>query len=89
MDGRTWSLSEVPEFGSNMIYSCPFISDQWLEPPAVVRQHASCQRSFVALSSQVGRSPDRLVNQSIRVYQSAINGLLATSVKLIHLLLKI
>jgi len=53
MDGRTWSLSEVPEFGSNMICSRPIICDQWLEPPAVVRQHASCQRSFVALSSQV------------------------------------
>lgn len=52
MDGRTWSLSEVPEFGSNMICSCPVIRDQWPEPPAVVSQHVSCQRSFVALSSQ-------------------------------------
>ena len=53
MDGRTWSLSEVPEFGSSMLSSCPIVHDQWLEPPAIVRQHASYQRSFVALSSQV------------------------------------
>ena len=53
MDGRTWSLSEVPEFGNNMLSHCPIVRDQWMEPPAVVRQHASPRRSYVALSSQV------------------------------------
>ena len=53
MDGRTWSLSEVPEFGNNMLSQCPIVRDQWMEPPAVVRQHASPRRSYVALSSQV------------------------------------
>lgn len=52
MDGRTWSLSEVPEFGNNMLSHCPIVRDQWMEPPAVVRQHASPRRSYVALSSQ-------------------------------------
>ena len=53
MEGRTWSLSEVPEFGGNMTSDCPIQSDRWPDPPAVIRQHASCQRSFVALSAQV------------------------------------
>lgn len=52
MEGRTWSLSEVPEFGGNMTSDCPIQSDRWPDPPAVMRQHASCQRSFVALSAQ-------------------------------------
>ncbi|KAM7443523.1 hypothetical protein ABFA07_007737 [Porites harrisoni] len=52
MEGRTWSLSEVPEFGGNMTSDCPIQSDRWPDPPAVIRQHASCQRSFVALSAQ-------------------------------------
>ena len=62
MEGRTWSLSEVPEFGGNMTSDCPIQSDRWLDPPAVIRQHASCQRSFVALSAQV----------SFRVFQPFI-----------------
>ena len=53
MEGRTWSLSEVPEFGGNMTSDCPIQSNRWPDPPAVIRQHASCQRSFVALSAQV------------------------------------
>ena len=53
MEGRTWSLSEVPEFGGNMISDCPIVSDRWPDPPAVVRQHATNQRCFVALSAQV------------------------------------
>lgn len=52
MEGRTWSLSEVPEFGGDMISESPIVSDRWPDPPAVVRQHASSQRSFVALSAQ-------------------------------------
>ncbi|XP_015777297.1 PREDICTED: nuclear pore complex protein Nup155-like [Acropora digitifera] len=52
MEGRTWSLSEVPEFGGNMISDCPIVSDRWPDPPAVVRQHATNQRCFVALSAQ-------------------------------------
>lgn len=52
MEGRTWSLSEVPEFGGNMTSECPILSNRWPDPPAVVRQHASSQRSFVALSAQ-------------------------------------
>lgn len=62
MEGRTWSLSEVPEFGGNMTSDCPIQSDRWPDPPAVMRQHASCQRSFVALSAQV----------SFRVFQPFI-----------------
>lgn len=53
MEGRTWSLSEVPGFGGNVTSDCPIQSDRWPDPPAVIRQHASCQRSFVALSAQV------------------------------------
>lgn len=52
MDGRTWSLSEVPAFGNNLHSHCPIVRDQWMEPPAVVKQHGSPQRSYVALSSQ-------------------------------------
>lgn len=52
MEGRTWSLSEVPGIGSGIISECPILSDRWPDPPAVVRQHASSQRSFVALSAQ-------------------------------------
>ena len=53
MDGRTWSLSEVPEFLDQLIAPCPIISERWPDPPAVVKQHFLPQRSFVVLSAQV------------------------------------
>lgn len=56
MEGRTWSLSEVPEFGGSLISECPIISERWPDPPAVVRQHAATHRSFVALSAQVSQT---------------------------------
>ena len=53
MEGRTWSVSEVPEFQNLNIAQFPVSSESWPDPPAVVRQHASSQRSFVVLTAQV------------------------------------
>ncbi|XP_031566645.1 nuclear pore complex protein Nup155-like [Actinia tenebrosa] len=52
LDGRTWAVSEVPDFAANLISPCPVLFEKWPEPPIVVKQHALPQRSFVLLSAK-------------------------------------
>jgi hypothetical protein len=53
LDGRTWAVSEVPDFAASLISPCPVLFEKWPEPPVVVKQHALPQRSFVLLSAKV------------------------------------